>query len=276
MTTPYTPPVDQLLKLGRPEGPWLDYPSMGITLADVPALIRLMQDDDMRLMEHPEGWPEDEDLPEWYAGIHAWRALGQLKAEEAIPAILEIFYQIDDDENDWLSSDTNEIFAQIGPAAVAPLRAYLLDEENGPYARGTAADALKSIALRHPETRADCVLALAQALENYLEQGRSLNAFLIWDLTVLKAIEHIDLIEQAFAANCVDILVAGDVEDIKIELGLLTERITPKKRPFLFSEPDLIDSKHRINQPAKPSTAKKDKNKRKQEKKSRKKNRKKK
>jgi hypothetical protein len=276
MTTPYTPPVDQLLKLGRPEGPWLDYPSMGITLADVPALIRLMQDDDMRLMEHPEGWPDDEDLPEWYAGIHAWRALGQLKAEEAIPAILEIFYQIDDDENDWLSSDTNEIFAQIGPAAVAPLRAYLLDEENGPYARGTAADALKSIALRHPETRADCVVALVRALEYYPEQDESLNAFLIWDLTDLKAIEHIDLIEQAFAANCVDILVAGDVEDIKIELGLLTERITPKKRPFLFRKPDLIDSKHRINQPAKPSTAKKDKNKRKQEKKSRKKNRKKK
>jgi hypothetical protein len=276
MTTPYTPPVDQLLKLGRPEGPWLDYPAMGLSLADVPELIRLMQDDNLRLMEYLEGSPDDEDLTEWYAGIHAWRALGQLKAEEAVPAILEIFYQIDEEENDWLDGDAPEIFRQIGPVAIPPLRAYLLDEENSIYSRGTAADALKSIALRHPETRADCVSAIAQSLENYSNQGESLNAFLIWDLTELKAVEHIDLIEQAFAENCVDIMVAGDVEDIKIELGLLTERITPTKRPFLFGESDFFEPQSRVSQPPKQSTAKKEKNKRKQEKKSRKKNRKKK
>ncbi len=276
MTTPYTPPVDQLLKLGRPEGPWLDYPSMGLSLADVPALIRLMQDDDLRFMEEPEDWPSDEDLPEWYAGIHAWRALGQLKAEEAIQAILDIFPQIDDDENDWLSNDSDEIFAQIGPAAIAPLRAYLLDKTKGNYSRGTACETLKSIARHHPETRADCVGIIVEALENYPEQDESLNAFLISDLVGLNAVEHIDLIEQAFASGRVDEMVRGDVEDIKIELGLLTERITPHRPPKSWlSQHRQSDAKYYGSQPAKPSTAKKEKSKRKQEKKSRKKNRKK-
>jgi hypothetical protein len=39
----------------------------------------------------------DEDLSEWYAQIHAWRALAQLKAEEAIPALVGILHQIDDE-----------------------------------------------------------------------------------------------------------------------------------------------------------------------------------
>jgi hypothetical protein len=276
MTPPYTRPVDQLLKLGRPESPWLDYPAMGLSRADVPSLIRLMQDDDLRFMEEPEDWPNDEDLPEWYAGIHAWRALGQLKAEEAIPAILEIFPQIDDD-NDWLSSDSDEIFAQIGPAAIAPLRAYLLDETKGIYSRGTAGETLKGIALRHPETRADCVGILVDALEGYLEQDEGLNAFLISDLVELNAVEHIELIEQAFASDRVDEMVRGDIEDIKIELGLLTERLTPRRPPTSWlSQHRQSDAQYYGSQPAKQAPSKKEKSKRKQEKKSRKKNRKKK
>jgi hypothetical protein len=275
MTTPYTPPVDQLLKLGRPEEPWQDYLRLGITRDNLPELLRLLADDELRFAEAPPDLPEDGFLPEWYAQIHAWRALAQLKAEEAIPVILNIFHQIDDQDDDWLGEDAKLIFEQIGPAAIPSLSEYLFNAQNGTYARTSASGSLQKIASRYPETRAACVSAIARAVANYSEQDEGLNAFMIWDLTQLKAVEQIDLIEQAFAANCVDTFVAGDVEDIKIEMGLLTERITPKKRPLLFREPDLIDSKHRINQPAKPSSTKKDKNKRKQEKKSRKKNRKK-
>ncbi len=248
MTTPYAPPVGHLLKLGRPEGTWLDYPAMGFSLADVPELIRLMQSDDLRFMEKPEGWPNDEDLPEWYAGIHAWRALGQLKAEEAIPAILEIFCQIDDGENDWLGEDAESIFGQIGPAAIASLREYVTSEENGPYSRGAASDALKSIAEQYPETSSKCVSAIVEALENYPEQDEGLNAFLAWNLVDLKAVDHIELIENAFADDCVDEMAGGDIEDVKIELGLLTDRITPRREPeFWCDKHMLLGSNHSGN-----------------------------
>jgi len=276
MNTPYTPPVDQLLKLGRPERPWLDYASMGLSRADVPELIRLMKDDELRFMEAPVSWPDDEDLPEWYAGVHAWRALAQLKAEEAIPDILDIFYQIDEEDNDWLDGDTKEIFEQIGPAAIQPLGAYLLDRKHGIYARGCASDALASIATRYPDKREECASLIARALENYKKQDEGFNAFLIWDLAELKAVEHIDLIEKAFAGDYVDEMVAGDCEDIKVELGLLSERITPARKYDFFKHMFRDDDAPLLPItiiPKKQESVKKEKSKRKQEKKSRKKNR---
>lgn len=272
MNTPYTPPVEQLLKLGRPEGPWLDYISMGLSRADIPELIRLMKDNDLLA-----DLTEDLDLPEWYANIHAWRALGQLKAEEAIPAILEIFRQIDEEDNDWLDGDVREIFGQIGPAAIQPLGAYLLERKHGIYARGSASDALARIAQTYPETRAECVDFIVRALENYKKQDEGFNAFLIWDLAELKAVEHIDLIEKAFAGDYVDEMVAGDSEDIKIELGLLSERITPARKHDFFKHMFRDDDTPFLPVtvvPKKQVSVKKEKNKRKQEKKSRKKNRK--
>jgi hypothetical protein len=278
MNTPYTPPVGQLLKLGRPEGPWLDYVSMGLSRADISELIRLMKDDILRNMESPEDFPEDEDLPEWYANIHAWRALGQLKAEEAIPAILDIFYQIDEEDNDWLDGDIKEIFEQIGPTAIQPLGLYLLDRQHGVYARGCASDALASIAVTYPDQRDECVSLIARALENYKKQDEGFNAFLIWDLAELQAVEHIDLIEKAFAGDYVDEMVAGDCEDIKIELGLLNERITPARKYDFFKQMFRDDDALLLPVtivPKKQESVKKEKSKRKQEKKSRKKNRKK-
>lgn len=87
----YTEPVSKLLSLGHPDNRdnWLDYQSLGVTRADIPELIRLLKDKDLRWMESPDDLEEDEDLTEWYGQIHAWRALAQLKAEEAIPALLD-------------------------------------------------------------------------------------------------------------------------------------------------------------------------------------------
>ncbi len=80
----YSEPVSQLLQIGFPEtDQWPDYLAKGLTSADIPELIRLVQDEDLRWAEAPEGV---EEPPEWYAQIHAWRALAQLKAERAIPA----------------------------------------------------------------------------------------------------------------------------------------------------------------------------------------------
>ncbi len=74
----YSDPVKKLLQLGMPEGnEWPDYLAMGVTLEHIPELIELVGDEALRW----EDEEEDEDQPQWYAQIHAWRALGQLKAE---------------------------------------------------------------------------------------------------------------------------------------------------------------------------------------------------
>lgn len=273
MINPYTEPVSKLLKLGRPEEPWQDYPALGITSSDIPELIRLVEDHEMRVMEPPADFPDDEDLPEWYAQIHAWRALGQLKAVEAIPAILGILYQVDDEDDDWIGEDADDVFALIGPTAIDPIAEYLRDDTNGLYARVEAAKSLHAIGKAHPETRDDCAKILASVLENYKKNDEGLNGFIIYDLVGLKAVEHIDLIEKAFKSESVDEMIMGDFEDVQVELGLIEERITkPVRLPFferLSQREGIFEPERKVS-----NAKKKEKNKRKQEKKSRKKNRK--
>lgn len=273
MATTYAEPVSKLLKLGRPEHPWQDYLELGITRADIPELMRLVQDNELRWLQPPDDLPDDEDLPDWYGQIHAWRALGQLKAEEAIPALLGILHQIDDDEDDWLSSDAHTVFGMIGSAAIEPLADYLADEFNPMYARSVAGSALAEIGKLQPESREHCILGIAAVLEKYETNDEALNGFLIGDLVDLKAVEQIDLIKRAFEAGAVDEFINGDVEDVQVEMGLLEKRLTPA-RPWQISRfaPDAED--FTVAPKKSHHEEKKQKNKRKQEKKSRKKNRK--
>lgn len=276
MTNNYPHPVSQLLALGYPDDIWDDYSALGITTGDVPELIRLLGDRDLRFSPPPEDLPDGEELLEWYAQIHAWRALAQLKAVEAIPAILAIFEQIDVDDDEWLRSEAEDIFALIGPAAVEPLGQYLLDDSNLMYARIAASTCLQRLALEYPETRAACIQYIVSALENYQEQEDALNAFLIGDLVSLKDTEHLDLIENAFKDGCVNEFILDDFEEVQAALGLLEKRAQPRKMAFSSNALPQTDgeqlasaAKHRKNED-------KEKKKRKQEKQSRKKNRKKK
>ena len=271
MTQTYTEPASKLLELGMPENPWLDYASLGIAHDHIPELLRLLQDDALRWMVPPDDLPDDEDLTEWYAQVHAWRALAQLKAEEAILPIIGLLHQIDEMDDDWLSSDVDKIFTLLGPASIQPLGEYLLDEQNQMYARAEAATGLTSIGKTRPETRDACVSYLVSALEKYEENDEGLNGFLIHDLAGLKAVEHVDLIGEAFAAEAVDEFIMGDFEDVQVELGLLKERTTPRRLLVPKFLPDM-DTSPRASKPRK--LEKKTKSKRKQEKKSRKKNRK--
>ncbi len=273
MTTVYSEPISKLLQLGRPEDPWQDYAALGISHKDIPELIRLVQDHELRLMEPPDDFPEDEELPEWYAQIHAWRALAQLKAEESIPAIVSILYQVDEDDDDWIGEDAKDIFAAIGPAAIPLLGEYLANDKNGLYARTAAASSLRNIAITHPEVRKECLDRLVVVLQKYGENDEGLNGFLIYDLVELKAVEQIDLIEKAFASDNVDEFIMGDFEDVQIELGLIEKRTKPRPRPDWFENFPREKKMFQIERDAQKAE-KKEKNKRKQEKKSRKKNRK--
>jgi HEAT repeat protein len=228
----YSEPVQQLIRLGDDqESKWPDYLKKGLSQEDIPELIRLVQDVELRWMVVG---PEDEDPPEWFAQIHAWRALGQLKAEEALPALLGILHQVDDDDDDWAGEELIQVFAMIEPAAIQPLATYLADSEHKTYARAAAADSLEEITRFFPESRDECVTGLASALESYQENDEAINGFIVYAMVRLKAIEHLGLIEQAFQADKVDEFIMGDFEDVQVDLGLLEKRKTPS-RSFLPS-----------------------------------------
>jgi hypothetical protein len=221
----YGPPVSQLLTVGdaRNLPQWPDYPATyGLTLEHVPDLIRMMQDEGLN-------WADSESDEVW-APIHAWRTLAQLRAESAIPAILDTFYTIDDWDQDWQQGEYPTVMAMIGPAAIPALKIYLANNQNGLWSRITASESLTKIGQQAPEFRDECVAILTDQLKQHRQQDPIQNAFLVSGLTDLEAVEAAPVIEAAFEAGSVDLSIQGDWEEVQIELGLLTRRRTPKPK----------------------------------------------
>ncbi|MFL5541740.1 MAG: hypothetical protein ACJ8J0_22330 [Longimicrobiaceae bacterium] len=224
MSTPYLPPLDQLLALGRPavgrREPWPDYLAMGFSADDVPELVRMAVD-----AELVEG--DEDDDPRWYGGVHAWRALGQLRAEAAVEPLVGLL----DIDDDWASNEIPDVLGMIGPAAFEPLRLALArwSLAREPWAATGAASGLVEIAERFPELRDAAVAALAKQLRWWARQDLHLNTMLVYFLVRLRAVEAAPVIEEAFAADEVDTRWGqDDWEDVQVLLGLLPERITPR------------------------------------------------
>ncbi len=213
MPESYPPPVEALLSLGDVRGKEEeDYRAMGLGTEHIPDLIRMVEDEELHLA--------DNDSPEVWAPLHAWRALGQLRAKAAIEPLLGLLYRIDDFNDDWVSEEIPDILAKIGPAAIEPTIAYLTDIANPLWARIAATEVLLKIAQRYPDTREVCVRTLMAQLEHYPEQDVTLNAFLVDALTELKAVEAAPLIKRAFDALAVDERVRGGWQKVQRDLGL--------------------------------------------------------
>ena len=223
MTTPYQPPVSSLLSLGEPRDKTRhDYAALGLSQNAAPELIRMALDEQLHNAS-------SNSLKVW-APIHAWRALAQLRAIEAIDPLLTLLRRADDHEGgDWVQSDLPEVLAQFGEEALKPLVNYLADAKHGEWARVAASKALSDMGETHPDLRPKCVVWLAAQLENFAEQTETLNAFLIVALADLDAAEAMPSIERAFASGRVDESIVGDLEDIQIEFGLKSQREHPRK-----------------------------------------------
>lgn len=277
--TSYSHPVSQLLTYGDclklPRWPEeLDYLPLGFGSEHIPDLIRMVLDDDLY-------WANSDSLEVW-APVHAWRVLGQLQAEAAIEPLLTRLDLVDEEDNDWASEELPQVFAMIGATAVASLFAYLADPTHDTWACVAAAESLEEIGKAHPEARKACVAALKELLEGFEDNDRTVNAFIISNLLDLKAVQTAQLMERAFAADAVDLSVAGDWEEVQIQMGWKIARETPIPEGGWFGaeaqREDLIAAALRDEQEQSRHSAPKDKAKtkarRKQAKKSRQKNRK--
>ena len=208
----YSPPVDLLLAYGdcRSFREWPNYLELGFGREHIPELIRMATDDELN-------WA-DSDSSEVWAPVHAWRTLGQLRAEASIDPLLRLFDEQED--SDWVGEEMPKVFAMIGPAAVPALTAYLADSGHGMWSRVTAAVSLEKIASAHPSVAEECVTVITRQLERFLENDATLNAFLISSLMDLKATASAPTMERAFDAGCVDETVVGDWYDVQVEMGL--------------------------------------------------------
>ncbi len=235
-TASYSPPVDKLLTYGKPEPKdaqnWPDYLELGLGPEHVPDLVRMTADEEL--------WEAGEDASENWAPVHAWRALGQLRAVNAVEPLLHLLKERIRD--DWAMDELPQVYGLIGAAAIPVIEAYLADKSHEEVA-GLVADSLRIMAKLHPEDRDEAVATLIRLLENFAENDYELNGSLISSLVNLKVLEAVPLIERAFAAERVDEFMTGDWDNVQVELGLKEASPEP---------PMLLDPFERRGQPISP------------------------
>jgi hypothetical protein len=168
----------------------------------------------------PARYETDEDTAAGWAPTHAWRALGQLRAAEAIGPLLELLEPGVEHHDDWCLEEVPVVLGMIGPQALPALTDYLADQGRLEWARVAVGSALTQVGNRHPETRPACVAVLTGQLEKGLEEDYGLNGFLVADLLDLEATEAAPVIEKAFAAGVIDPSIAGDWPVVAWELNV--------------------------------------------------------
>lgn len=220
----YGPPVDQLLTYGEGKSSrtedWPNYLELGFGLEDVPELIRMAGDEELN-------WAESESLEVW-APLHAWRTLGQLRAEAAIEPLIALQETLED--NDWALDELPEVLGLIGPPALPPLTAHLADIAGDEESHFGVIVAIEKIGTHWPEARSACVDVLKHQLELFEENDIEVNAFLTLSLVKLHATEALPIVERAYAADRVDLMLLGDWEDAQVEFGVLSAEDLQRRR----------------------------------------------
>ncbi len=209
----YRPPVDKLLTCGVNDwitpDKWPDYRELGIGPEHIPDLIQMATDEEL----HDAG----AQSTEVWAPMHAWRALGQLRAVEAVEPLLGLFSRLEDD--DWVDEELPDVFGMIGPAALPALAEYMTDLPHSVSSRISVITSIEKIVKRWPGARGECLALLENRLERFEENEPLVNGFLVLALVKLGAKEAAPLIKRAFDAGYVDTMVVGDWAEVQRVLG---------------------------------------------------------
>ncbi|HEX6040496.1 hypothetical protein [Longimicrobium sp.] len=220
MSDPYLPPVDRLLKLGAEPArrrTWPDYRTLGLEPRHVPALVRMATD--------PALLAAAERDPASWAPVHAWRALGQMEAQEAAGPMLRLLETRGEDF--WVQEELPDVLGMIGPAALHGATLLLFDEDRHEEMRMAAGAIITNVAFQHPDRRAEAAAVLVKQLEDWAHQSRALNSFLIAELVALGEKAAAPVMEAAFAAGAVNERESGSWQEVQVALGLVAAPETP-------------------------------------------------
>jgi hypothetical protein len=228
-THTYELPVAKLLHYGGCKGfqTWPNYvQELGLTVDHIPALLQMLQDEELWTF-----FAEDYDLEDEYlaagissknalwAPIHAWRSLGQLQAAEAVNPLAEVLQKYD---YDWCWEEIPDVYGLIGAEAIDPLDE-LLSAKIHYNSKISLVSGVGKIVKTFPELRDRGVAVLTQQLSNYKNHHRSVNGSLIAELLDLNALESVPVMEEAYKAKKVDEMFVGSWARVQIDLGLKQE-----------------------------------------------------
>jgi HEAT repeat protein len=189
----YSSPVSGLIQLGDPDDiPDLAYSQMGFTADHIADLSRMATD--------PALCNSGTDL-EYWAPIHAWRALGLFPTPQSVTPLIAALAQLSDDPDwlEWISEDLTMVVGRMGGLAIPGLSELIADVQQTAWARENAIRAMSEIYAQHGETRSAGIAALTADFQ---------------------AVESAAVMEQAYQAGRVDEEFMGDWDDVRVYLGL--------------------------------------------------------
>ncbi|MEL6552096.1 MAG: hypothetical protein AAFQ63_01350 [Cyanobacteria bacterium J06621_11] len=193
---------------------WPNYvEELGLSEAHIPELIRLAIDDELNRLA-------GEDVAVW-APVHAWRSLGQLKAEAAIAPLMNTF--LEELYADWAHEEIPWVLGLIGERAIAPVTKYLATRKKKVRGRISASESLERIALQNPDLKDVCLEKLANQLAEYSRNPADLNGFLVSSLIELGSAQYADLISEVYLSKRIDETICGTWPSVQVDLGLAKE-----------------------------------------------------
>jgi len=209
----YNSPAKELLSIGdvRRSSKWLDYSDYGITSKDIPELIKMATDEKLNFAGSHSTYV--------WAPLHAWRALGQLRAIQAIDPLISLFEKLEND--DWAHEDLPEVFGMLGKVAIPNLSRYISDMSHSYMSKAICANCIQHIGMNDYKSKHLCIEVLSKALEDYLDNHPSLNAFYIWYLKDLGAKDKLPLIQKVYSKRKVDEQVIGSFEKVESDFYYL-------------------------------------------------------
>jgi len=148
--------------------------------------------------------------------------LGRLRATSAITPLITLLEKAG--EADWIREELPDVLAQIGPAAVEPLKAFAADRNHNLYGRSAACNSLVNIAQSHHEneTRQEVIDFLRTFLPAYPDErpdDETFRGLVVSDLLDLKAKDAYPDIEAAYVEDRVDEMIVG-LDNVQRELGI--------------------------------------------------------
>ncbi|WP_428244218.1 DUF1186 domain-containing protein [Gynuella sp.] len=207
------PKVQALIELGEAHisTPWPQYPEQyGFDESDITDLIAVVCDEHFDILD-----PKD---PATWTPVHAWRTLGQLRAEAAIDSLINSFDRFSGD--DFAITELDKVMALIGPAAISPLSEYLQREGEDQFAYAISMNSLAEIAMAFPSHRSEVLEMFRQYMRKPYPRYYELNGMVMGHLLDLDARELIEDVRHMFSLECVDLSYVGDLEDVETEWGL--------------------------------------------------------
>lgn len=170
-------------------------------------------------------WQKGEEGDAW-APLHALHLLSAMKAQEALPIILDILRYRPDDLGDWLTEEMGSILANFGEAAIPSLKEFIIDSRNDEYARGAATSALVVIYIREGKQNQELLRWFKGYLDYLIEKEDEFTTMFADDLLELKDPEIKGKIKAAFDRKLIDknMFTLDDLEFFEEERELFHDK----------------------------------------------------